>query len=401
MQIWIDAERVSRAPRLFGLTSLERILRSVAKISSPSARVAVSGLADPAKDARYTALEDSGSVGQRLSAYLATADGPVLALDGGAVIDSRLLPLLLQGSDPACFRGDEHNQSTAILRLSADTLPPSDSSSLRDAADRLVANRVIRDVTADELPDFVQNLRRNVPFTLETVHDEKERAALEKRLFFLNYKGSTDFMTKWVYPPIVWPLVNLCIRWNITPNMVTVFSIFLTALAVPLFAGGYWLAGFAAAYVMTILDSVDGKLARLTLTDSPIGNVLDHGLDIVHPPFWYTAWAMGLVASGSDAPLYAATLWLIFFYIADRLALMVAKARFKRGLHAVTPLDGFVRTWIARRNVNLVVFTIGVGLGLGSAAFIFITLWQGLTFCWHALRTAWLYPVSRHEDYLT
>jgi hypothetical protein len=129
--------------------------------------------------------------------------------------------------------------------------------------------------------------------------------------------------------------------------------------------------------------------------------VLDHGLDIVHPPFWYAAWAMGLVASGSDAPLYAATLWLIFFYIADRLALMVAKARFKRGLHAVTPLDGFVRTWIARRNVNLVVFTIGVALGLGSAAFIFITLWQGLTFCWHALRTAWLYPVSRHEDYLT
>jgi phosphatidylglycerophosphate synthase len=309
--------------------------------------------------------------------------------------------LLLQGSDPACFRGDEHNQSTAILRLSADTLPPSDSSSLRDAADRLVATGVIRDVTADELPDFVQNLRRNVPFMLETVHDEKERAELEKRLFFLNYKGSTDFMTKWVYPPIVWPLVNLCVRRKITPNMVTVFSIFLTALAVPLFAGGYWLAGFAAAYVMTILDSVDGKLARLTLTDSPIGNVLDHGLDIVHPPFWYAAWAMGLVASGSDAPLYAATLWLIFFYIADRLALMVAKARFKRGLHAVTPLDGFVRTWIARRNVNLVVFTIGVALGLGSAAFMFITLWQGLTFCWHALRTAWLYPVSRHEDYLT
>jgi len=191
-----------------------------------------------------------------------------------------------------------------------------------------------------------------VPFTLERVANDQHRVELEKRLFHLNYKGSTDFMTKWVYPPIVWQLTRLCIHWRITPNMVTIFSIFLTVLAIPLFVYEYWFAGFFAAYGMTILDSVDGKLARLTLTDSPIGNILDHGLDIVHPPFWYAAWAGGLLAGGSQAPLYSATLWLIFFYIADRLALMIAKARFKRGLHALTSLDGTVRTWIARRNVN-------------------------------------------------
>lgn len=401
MHIWIDAEPVAHAPRLFGFTTLERILRSIAKIGDPSVAVVISGVADAAPDARYTVLDDAGTVGERLSAYLATVDGPVLALDGGAVIDARLLPLLVQDSDPACFKGDHGTNDTAILRLTANTPPSADTTSLHGAAQQLMAAGTIREVTPDELPDFIGNLRRNVPFLLERVADEQHRAELEKRLFHLNYKGSTDFMTKWVYPPIVWQLTRLCIRWRITPNMVTVFSIFLTILAIPLFAYGYWFSGFVAAYGMTILDSVDGKLARLTLTDSPIGNILDHGLDIVHPPFWYWAWAAGLVAGGSQAPLYTAALWLTIFYIADRLALMVAKARFKRGLHAVTPLDGTVRTWIARRNVNLVVFTIGVALGFGSAAFLFITVWQGLTFVWHAARTAWLYPKERHEPYLT
>ncbi len=401
MHIWIDAEPVSHAPRLFGFTTLERILRSVVKASDPSVEVVISGLAGATPDARYTVLEDTGTVAERLSRYLGSVDGPVLALDGAAVIDTRLLPLLMQGHEPACFKGDQGNDDTAVLRLTSATLPPASASSLRDVGDQLLAAGTIREVTPDELPDFVGNLRRNVPFILERMANDQHRAELEKRLFHLNYKGSTDFMTKWVYPPIVWKLTRLCIHWRITPNMVTVFSIFLTILAVPLFAYEYWFAGFVAAYSMTILDSVDGKLARLTLTDSPIGNILDHGLDIVHPPFWYAAWAMGLLAGGSQAPLYSAALWLIFFYIADRLALMVAKARFKRGLHAVTPLDGTVRTWIARRNVNLVIFTLGVALGFGSAAFLFITAWQGLTFVWHAARTFWLYPRERHEPYLT
>ncbi len=399
MRIWIDAEPVSRSPRLFGFTTLERILRSVARISGPVTEVVISGAPDMPADPRYRVLDDGGPVGERLSAYLATADGPVLALDGGAVIDGRLLPLMMDLPGPACFRGAP-NSTTAVLWLSPSTPPPSDAQSLHDAAERLVAAGTIRNVPTGELPDFVTKLRRKVPFTLKTMTNEQERAALEKRLFHLNYKGSTDFMTKWVYPPIVWRLVRLCVRWNITPNMVTILAIILGTLAVPLFAGGYWLAGLVAAYSMTVLDSVDGKLARLTLTDSPIGDILDHGFDIIHPPFWYVGWAMGLVAGGSQAPLYGATLWLIAFYVADRLTLKTAKKRFERGLHAVTPLDGTVRTWIARRNVNLVIFTIGLALGAGSAAFMLITAWQGLTFFWHASRTAWLYPRARHESYM-
>ena len=45
-----------------------------------------------------------------------------------------------------------------------------------------------------------------------------------------------------------------------------------------------------------VLDTVDGKLARCTITSSKIGEAIDHGIDLVHPPFWWWAWGVGLHA---------------------------------------------------------------------------------------------------------
>ena len=81
---------------------------------------------------------------------------------------------------------------------------------------------------------------------------------------------------------------------------------------------------------MTFLDTVDGKLARVTVTSSRFGDVLDHGLDIIHPPLWYIAWGVGLTATsvaGVDLPLLC---WLILIgYVGGR----ICKAHFNFGLH--------------------------------------------------------------------
>src|SRR5690606_19542563 len=136
--------------------------------------------------------------------------------------------------------------------------------------------------------------------------------------------------------------------------------------------------------------SVDGKVARLTLTDSKLGNVLDHGLDILHPPFWYFAWAWGLGAHSADDPLYLTAVWLVVFYVADRLVLGVARHRIGFALHAATRLDGIVRSVIARRNITMTIMAIALLLEHGPAGLIIVTVWQGLTFAWHTLRTVWV-----------
>src|SRR3546814_12411784 len=84
--------------------------------------------------------------------------------------------------------------------------------------------------------------------------------------------------------------------------MVTLASLLLVGAAFYWFAAGQYAIGLVAAWLMTFLDTVDGKLARVTVTHTKFGNVFDHGIDLVHPPFWYWAWMIGLQATGMTPP---------------------------------------------------------------------------------------------------
>ncbi|MEM7710021.1 MAG: CDP-alcohol phosphatidyltransferase family protein [Pseudomonadota bacterium] len=397
MHVWIDADPAFGRPTFFGLTPLERVLRAVAQLGDAVHGITVSATRPVDVPAAMQLDIAAGSVGARLAHFLEETDGPVLALDGGALIDNRLLPLLVDEPDPIALFGSDPAWPTAILRLDART-PPPPADTLAETARRMVADGTLTAKTLDSLPRFINKLRRDLTFTLHGMPDATTRDALERDQFWRNYKGSTDFLTRWVFPPFVWPATRFCARNHIHPNTVTIVSIVLCIAAIPLFAAGMWITGLLAAYAMMILDSVDGKLARLTMTDSPIGNVLDHGTDIVHPPFWYIAWAIGLGATGLSHPLGLAAILLFMFYVADRLVLMVAKRHFGCGLHTMSATDAFARTWIARRNVNVAIFTLGLILGLGPGAFVAVAAWQGITLAWHAARTVWLWPAARHAQ---
>jgi phosphatidylglycerophosphate synthase len=156
--------------------------------------------------------------------------------------------------------------------------------------------------------------------------------------------------------------------------------------AVPFFAAGWWVTGLALAYVMSVLDSVDGKLARVTFTSSERGDVLDHGLDIVHPPFWYWAWAWGLSGGDPYSPVFVSSLYMAGFYIFDRILETVFKGITGTGIASWKPLDERMRTFISRRNVNLAVFTVALPLGLGVEAFYLIVAWQAFTVLFHLSR---------------
>ena len=78
-----------------------------------------------------------------------------------------------------------------------------------------------------------------------------------------------------------------------TPNMVTAIGAVLCVAAFFLFWNGWYWTGIAAGFGFMVLDTVDGKLARCTGQSSKWGNIFDHGIDLVHPPFWWWAWARG------------------------------------------------------------------------------------------------------------
>jgi phosphatidylglycerophosphate synthase len=392
MKLWIDTASTAQAQALFGLPSLERLRRSVDK-RIPAGSVCLSGgQLTPSAWPEATIDADTAPLGSRLRRAL--ADGPLVVLDGSNVIDPRLIDFLLATDDtPSCLaaRGDGKERAVVLL-LQPELLEaiPVGAANLCEVADALVAAARIAPLDEAKFPAYINKLRRTLPYWLYAVHDADARQRLQRQMFWDNYKGSTDLLTRYVYPPLVWPLVRLCVWLRIHPNTVTVLSILLAIAVVPLFMNSHFLYGFLCAYAMSVLDSVDGKLARLTLTDSKIGNAMDHGTDIVHPPFWYFAFAWGLGAQTTSDPLYQAAIWLTVFYIADRIVLGVAKYRLGFALHAATRLDAWVRSFIARRNITMSIMALSVLVGEGAMGLYIITAWQGLTFFWHSARTLWL-----------
>ena len=135
-------------------------------------------------------------------------------------------------------------------------------------------------------------LKLDRPYVLPVTAENRD--ALEQLTFSGAYKGVTDLVTKWLWPrPARW-VTRGCVRMGITPNQVTAASLVLVIVAGALFVRGEYAWGLLAGWIMTFLDTVDGKLARVTVTSTRFGNIFDHGIDLVHPPLWYIAWDLGV-----------------------------------------------------------------------------------------------------------
>ena len=225
---------------------------------------------------------------------------------------------------------------------------------------------------------FQEQLRKfDPPYVLAITADKQQ--AFEEHLYSGSYKGVTDLITKWAWPiPAKW-VVRICVKTGITPNTVTTVSLLLTIIAGICFAQGQYAIGLLAGWIMTFLDTVDGKLARVTVTSSKIGHILDHGLDIIHPPLWYIAWGIGLSTFTPPTPwlsLHNIFGIILAGYIIGRLCeglFQLCLGQF--GLFCWRPLDSFNRLITARRNPNLILLTGSLFLGRPDLGLLAVVTW--------------------------
>jgi phosphatidylglycerophosphate synthase len=436
MRLWIDAAGAATAsPTVFGMSPIERHVRAglragvaaedievdfgEAQGDRSDAQALASVLPGDLAASGVRAARRPGDVAARLRAALQAGASPLFAVAGDVAVDPRLLARAARLAETLVLSEERPTpralpqlwstlfgrwpalaepSPSALLLAPGAPLPP--AATLGEVAQALLSAGVARRLKPEEFDAHIAMQRRDVPPWLRFLRTDAERAQTERFLFDASYKGSTDVFTRYVYPFLVWPLTRWATAWRVHPNTITLVSWAFTFAVVPFCALGWWWAGLACAWTMSVLDSVDGKVARLTFTDSKIGVALDHGLDYVHPPLWYAAWALGLAALPPLAawqtgalqrdPMFLAALILVGFYLADRLTLAVYKAVHKRGLHAHAPLDARVRLFISRRNVNLPLFTLALPLGLGREAFWLMAVWQAATWAWHAGRSAWV-----------
>ncbi len=224
-------------------------------------------------------------------------------------------------------------------------------------------------------------LKFEPPFVLPVTVDKQ--LELEQRLFDWSYKGITDLVTKWAWPrPARW-VVGYCVRLHIRPNHVTLIGLLLAIFAGVFFAYGQYGWGLLAGWLMTFLDTVDGKLARVTVTSSKFGHYFDHIIDLIHPPIWYILWGLGLSNGQIDSlafPLHTLFYLIIIGYIAGRLvegSFQLFLGRF--GIFCWQPLDAYFRLITARRNPNMIFLTLSYLIGRPDFGLLAVVFWTVAT----------------------
>ena len=230
--------------------------------------------------------------------------------------------------------------------------------------------------------------KRERPFLLELTPET--RRAAERASYYGAYKGVTDLLTKYLWPELALWLTRFAARVGLSPNAVTAIGAALCVAATVAFAWGAYWPGMAMAFVFMVLDTVDGKLARCTVTSSWWGNVFDHGIDLVHPPFWWWFWATGLVHVGlelSDTLFWWVQGTMLAGYILQRLIEGAFIWQFDgMDAHVWRPFDSRFRLVTARRNPNMLILFVSLLFGRPDVGIVAVAVWTAASFAVHLIR---------------
>jgi phosphatidylglycerophosphate synthase len=312
-------------------------------------------------------------------------NGPIILVRADCVLDPPLIQAVVK-------------RPQFVLLASDDSAAPLAAHIRKDSLDRAVAALQGKGVPAGLLArrpgeldaQFWKALRkREVPYALTATADTLKAVAW--RVFMGTYKGATDLVTKHVWPRPAFHVTSWLAERGVTPNMVTTVGAIATVLAFVLFWRGDYALGLIAAWAMTFLDTVDGKLARTTLTSSKWGDVFDHGIDLIHPPFWYVAWALGLAAWGMVWP--AATFWWVIViilggYVLQRVMEGIAIKWLGLEIHIWRPIDTLFRQVTARRNPNLILLSLSVLTRRPDWGLLAVAAWTLICLVLHGLQLA-------------
>jgi phosphatidylglycerophosphate synthase len=311
---------------------------------------------------------------------LETWSGSLVAIRASYVFDEALIKGIINSPGVALKADDgevvaAHGEGSQNIDLAF--------SVVTEINEEAAANFIVQDAVT--LASAYQKALRKRAKPLLLALDNAEPAAVERALFDSSYKGITDLVTKYVWPVPALAVTRWCARRGITPNVVTWVSFGFVILATLLFWHGWFVLGVVAAWIMCFLDTVDGKLARCTLTSSKLGNAFDHGIDLLHPPFWYYAWFIGLGISLASSLQWA--LWVVVLgYIAGRLQEGLFIWRFEIEIHTWRPVDSWFRLITARRNPNLLILTVAALLQAPDRGLMLVAVWTIVCFAFHTVR---------------
>ncbi|HSV63909.1 MAG TPA: CDP-alcohol phosphatidyltransferase family protein [Chthoniobacterales bacterium] len=386
-QLVILADAPDALAELFGISLLERLLRTAQRLGF---REAVILTKTPAEIAAHLATPSwaraevalnfrSREPGPFLIDKVVTGNERTLVVSAGFYFDARLLKALAEQA------------ATTVL---VDSAPPAESvplwrgqsldfsgAALLDA-DRTATERTQRCDAASE-PTYVTALRKHVRPVFFPAPAPKLVPLAEEYVRDVAQNGVLDFPGFLDSPIEDWIVKKLC-RTTIRPNQVTLATMLIGLAVTALFATGHLWWGVALAYVIEVLDGVDGKLARTKVETTPTGE-WEHEVDYAIELSWWTALAFHFHAAGLAGAYLLLALYVVSD-LGDRLAKRAAKNKAGRHLDDVSNFDRFVRCIGARRNINVWILIAALILGDAANGFVLICWWGMASAAAHVFR---------------
>ena len=232
--------------------------------------------------------------------------------------------------------------------------------------------------------------KRDRPFVMPL--DPADPGPVERAAYNASYKGVTDILTLYLWRGLAFHLTRWAAAAGLSPNFVTTIGTLFCVAAFFLFYAGWYWTGIASGFIFMVLDTVDGKLARCTGQSSKWGNLFDHGVDLVHPPFWWWAWAEGLKAYGRplDDRVYELMIVgaIVLGYVVQRVIEGIFVRRYGMHIHVWRRIDSRFRLITARRNPNMVILVVALAFGRPDLGIELVALWTVLSLIFHAVRLA-------------
>lgn len=327
-----------------------------------------------------------------LKACLEATEDDLLIVEAHYVIEGALLERLVAAGTTALL-GDEKTGGPLSEEgyAGAAFLTRSDLEKLAVDADaqpwptglmRLPTMKVI-DVQGEDL--YVAEVRRHVETFWCAVASDADARYCKGALVIGSQKRTLDVVAWYFNRPLEnWITLRLA-DWPITPNKMTVITMLVALVVSGLFLLGWLWPAVLLAFVVNVLDGVDGKLARAKAMATRLGQ-LEHSFDLLYEQSWYIAYTWAAYRLWPSLTVLVVGFMMLLFDSFARHVSMQFRQVMGIALADYAPFDRRFRRFDGRRNIYSVYMLLGVLVGHPFYALVAMALHAVITGIVYALR---------------
>jgi phosphatidylglycerophosphate synthase len=404
IMVLIDACSPLAFARVFSITLVERILRQLHELGQKTAIVILPAKTTPVSFLRrefphrypmtITWLYNPSTAEVRQE--VTKEAKRVVLLEGDGLYDERIVKTLCQSESALLITDEQAADPPLAVCVDVHSLGTYSINTWRNWGPTAIDKGLIKTLSVHRMDSYLKSLRLDVTPQLERLSSREAIRSIENTMYHHTFKGAMELVGAYGYRIPVRGLTRFFARTPVTPNVLTALSVICKFAAIPFFALGWLWTGLLLAWGFVLLDSVDGKLARMTVRYSRLAGQIDQSTTLPA----YLGWYLGLGWHVSGGNVLSAPGWagiaLAAFALFDKLSMMYFVRKFGCSLLDYEPVDRRIHLFNARKNL-LVVLIIGLLLEQILPVFYIITIWMGLTFFAHLLRVIWVSYTKRAE----